>query len=121
MDEASTQPGWEEEAELWTAFLDPCPQDFQGSLRGDLHQWCSIPSTPRFVAPFSSLTRVERTSVGYSSTISKPGLGAVEARMLRASELLGEKTAYRIISLNDLTDVCGFLFLHVLSFCRPEP
>ena len=45
----------------------------------------------------------------------------MEARMLRASELLGEKTAYRIISLNDLTDVCGFLFLHVLSFCRPKP
>ena len=58
-------------------------------------------------------------------TVVTPGSiivdGNVEARMLRASELLGEKTAYRIISLNDLTDVCGFLFLHVLSFCRPEP
>ena len=64
---------------------------------------------------------MERTSVGFSSMTSKPHLGAMEARMLRASELLGEKTAYRIISLNDLTDVCGFLFLHVLSFCRPKP
>lgn len=34
--------------------------------------------------------------------------------MLHADELLGEKTAYRIISLTDLTDVCGFLFLLVL-------
>ena len=71
---------------------------------------------PALVAPCSSLTRVGRTSVGLSSTTSEPCLGAVEGRMLRASELLGEKTTYRIISLNDLTDVCGFLFLRVLCF-----
>lgn len=89
MDEASMQPGWEEEENPLTASLDPCPQDFQGSLRGDLHQWRSIPST-LLVASFSSLTRVGENLCWLSSLMtSKPRLGAVEARMLRASELLG--------------------------------
>lgn len=74
------------------------------------------PLRPALVAPFSSLTRVGRTSVGLSSMTSELCLGAVEGRMLRASELLGEKTTYRIISLNDLTDVCGFLLLLLCFF-----
>lgn len=56
------------------------------------------------------------TSVGFSALTGERWLGAEEGRVLRASELLGEKTAYRIISLNDLTDVCGFLFFLVLCF-----
>lgn len=41
---------------------------------------------------------------------SKPRLGAVEAKNAACKVSCWGKTAYRIISLNDLTDVCGFLF-----------
>lgn len=111
-DVSDSPPGREKGAGVWTASLDLHCWALQGCLRGEppVCGWLSSFHCGSF--PISD--RAGRACVGFPALTSEPWLAAVESRTLRANELLGEKTAYRIISLNDLTDVCGFLFLLVL-------